>query len=477
MPWPGFEIGGYDYKFINTPPDGLLCRICHLPSRDPFLSICCGHNFCESCLDDYKRATFFDSISCPVCRVGDFLTVRNKLSHRELKSLHVMCANNERGCEWQGKLSNINEHITNDDTGCPFEDVSCPNICGKVLQRQYLANHVETECPRREVRCKYCHISGGHYFIENEHKEKCPKFPLPCPNECEAGDVLRENMETHRKECPLEMVQCEYHDVGCEERMMRKRKKEHEKDKMEEHLTLAKHRLDDTNQELSSTKSKLVDTESELTGAKSQLACSIKQINQLMLVVNQTPIPQERNSSFSSHGSSVISAIKWSVKLVAMATMIKSGDQVCPVIVNVTEFGKRKEEKTSYFSHPFYTHNEGYKMRLRVDAAGNGTGKGTHMSVFLYLMKGAHDDKVPWPLTGKFEIRLLNQISDNDHFTKTVSFEGDASAMYVRRVTDDKVSRPSFGFRHFICNEDLQKVTFTHNYVRGDGVFIQVNKL
>ena len=37
---------------------------------------------------------------------------------------------------------------------------------------------------------------------------------------------------------------------------------------------------------------------------------------------------------------------------------------------------------------------KGYKMCLRGDAAGSGDGKGTHLSMFLYLMKGSHDDEL-----------------------------------------------------------------------------------
>ena len=46
-------------------------------------------------------------------------------------------------------------------------------------------------------------------------------------------------------------------------------------------------------------------------------------------------------------------------------------------------------------------------MCLRVHAAGND--KGTHLSVYLYLMKGPHDDELCNMATeGKFEIKLLN---------------------------------------------------------------------
>ena len=47
------NIGGYEYNFISGPPvDRLVCKICHLPSREPYLSVCCGHLFCKSCLDN-----------------------------------------------------------------------------------------------------------------------------------------------------------------------------------------------------------------------------------------------------------------------------------------------------------------------------------------------------------------------------------------------------------------------------------------
>ena len=45
----------------------------------------------------------------------------------------MICTNKERGCEWQGKLNDINNHLGNSD-GCQFEDVKCANECGKRLQ-------------------------------------------------------------------------------------------------------------------------------------------------------------------------------------------------------------------------------------------------------------------------------------------------------------------------------------------------------
>ena len=244
------NIGGYDYDLVSKPPDRLVCKICHLPSRDPYLSVCCGHLFCKSCLDNVRKAAAFTN-ACPVCRDEEFVTFPNKAVDREVKELHIYCTNKEKGCEWQGELNYINNHLGNSD-GCQFEEVKCSNECGKMIQRQYLTSHVETECPRRKVNCQYCHDTGEHQFIEGQHKEECPKLLLPCPNtSCEVGSVLREDMEAHRKECPLEMIECEYYSVGCKRvKLARKDLEEHDNEKMKDHLMMTKNELTTTKTQL-----------------------------------------------------------------------------------------------------------------------------------------------------------------------------------------------------------------------------------
>ena len=74
-------------------------------------------------------------------------------------------------------------------------------------------------------------------------------------------------MEAHRKECPLEMIQCEYYSVGCKiVKLVHEDFKEHYEENMKEHLML--------------TKSKLADT-------TIQLEVAMKQINILTTVVNR----------------------------------------------------------------------------------------------------------------------------------------------------------------------------------------------
>ena len=115
-------IGGYDYDFVDTPHDRFICKICHLPSRDPHLSECCGHLFCKTCLDNIHKAAAITN-ACPICRDEEFKTFRNKAIDREVKVFHIHCTNREKGCKWQGELNDISNHLTS-NVSCRFEESS-----------------------------------------------------------------------------------------------------------------------------------------------------------------------------------------------------------------------------------------------------------------------------------------------------------------------------------------------------------------
>ena len=99
-------------------------------------------------------------------------------------------------------------------------------------------------------------------------------------------------------------------------------------------------------------------------------------------------------------------------------------------------------------------------MCLYIDAAGDG--KGTYLSLYLYLMKGSHDNELTWPLRGKFEIKLLNQISDSEHHSNSIVVTDDDCS---NRVTESE----------FISNNNLHKITPTCQFLKDDRLFFQVS--
>lgn len=49
----------------------------------------------------------------------------------------------------------------------------------------------------------------------------------------------------------------------------------------------------------------------------------------------------------------------------------------------------------------FYTSKYGYKMCLRIYLNGDGTGRGTHLSLFFVVMRGHSDALLKWPFNQK----------------------------------------------------------------------------
>ena len=83
------EYGGYEYKFMNTVPDRCVCNICHLPSRDVYMTgqCCQGLTICKSYLDQWQT-TAGNAARCPVCRNEEGKFHPNYPIVREIKSLH-----------------------------------------------------------------------------------------------------------------------------------------------------------------------------------------------------------------------------------------------------------------------------------------------------------------------------------------------------------------------------------------------------
>lgn len=260
------DFGGYDYTFVTPPPDTLLCKICRLPSRDPHMTLCCGHVFCMSCISKVESST------CCICRAtkrGQYKLYKNKQAEREVWSLQIYCSNKEKGCKWQGELNSITaEHLKPGSIdGCQYEDMKCSNGCGAMVQRCRFTQHIRNECPHRIVRCPHCHRNGKQLFVDGEHLRQC-QLPVSCPNKCTTEKICQNKMKEHRSQCPLEIIRCAYHSLGCKEVMARKDQGTHNERNLEKHLAL-------TNQALAMQRSftkELATIKSDMATIKQQLA-------------------------------------------------------------------------------------------------------------------------------------------------------------------------------------------------------------
>ena len=249
------SYGGYEYEFCNGDDDGkYTCNVCVKVLKDPHLTSCCGQHFCESCLSFWFGK---GQKVCPHCRArgAKFRHFLDKSFKREIEILLVVCSNKDKGCSWKGELSSVQSHFSS-SAGCDYVKVECPNQCPSVFDivprrilRKNLTNHLENECYLRPYKCEYCELKDTYQAITGDgidvwdsqrrgHYAVCPKYPLKCPNKCSSDDILRKDMEDHRKKCPKEVVCCAFEEAGCQVKVIRSDLDRHMKDSQFEHMSL-----------------------------------------------------------------------------------------------------------------------------------------------------------------------------------------------------------------------------------------------
>ena len=134
---------------------------------------------------------------------------------------------------------------------------------------------------------------------------------------------------------------------------------------------------------------------------------------------------------------------------------------------NLRDYTRRKAEasagtKLSLYSQPFYTHRYGYKMCARVYLNGNGTGKGSHLSLFFVVMRGEYDNLLKWPFPCKLTMILLDQETSQSHMSDTIrpdpnssSFRKPASEMNIASEYPLFISHNVLETRKFIQDDTL----------------------
>ena len=130
--------------------------------------------------------------------------------------------------------------------------------------------------------------------------------------------------------------------------------------------------------------------------------------------------------------------------------------RVCipPIEFIMSDADQQRKENATWYSPSFYTHQRGYKMSLHVSPNGFATARGTHVSVYVCLVRGEFDEHLNWPFRGNITIQLLNQQEDKNHHEIKIRFTDTATDDIAGRVTRGMRANP-WGKSSFISHDAL----------------------
>ena len=151
-----------------------------------------------------------------------------------------------------------------------------------------------------------------------------------------------------------------------------------------------------------------------------------------------------------------------------------SYNDTAPIILKIPNFAEKVNNNDIWYSEPFFAFERGYQMVLGLDAAGSHRGRGSHMSVYIFLSKGPYDDELEqsghWPMIGSFLIELLNQHNDSLHHSKIIWFAKLCSHCSNRVLNATKII--GYGHDRFISLEVLKNKTLYHE---NDNIYFRVS--
>lgn len=131
----------------------------------------------------------------------------------------------------------------------------------------------------------------------------------------------------------------------------------------------------------------------------------------------------------------------------------------------------RSGRANSITSQPFYTGRPGYKFSISLYPNGRKEGKGTHLALYVAILKGEYDGELPWPFKGRCTVSIVDQErrdrSPSRGFNAQVLLP-DASRNFDKPTTAQNEGR---GWQKFISHGEL--MSWPH-LTRHDSLLLRV---
>lgn len=228
---------------------------------------------------------------------------------------------------------------------------------------------------------------------------------VQCPN-C-GIDVIQNDLDGHKKACPLETVQCKYY--GCTATFHRKDAEKHERVALLNHSKLMLQLPVHLKDILYAARLK------DKAGFDRDMAVLSKMIAtvRIHLIILLILLTLMSGYGIISRGEKYIHNFFYDAEQIGPRPY-----DVAPVVIKMPGFREKLRQKKEWVSRSFYAFDGGYLVYLRVHAAGSDADKNRFVSVYIFLAK---DHKFHWPqktMCGKFKVTLLNQLNDQDHYTQ-----------------------------------------------------------
>lgn len=504
-------------RFVLQLEQQLSCPSCGGIVLNPHQTGC-GHIFCAQCVRAYienggSSKCPFDSI--PIKPEEIF---QDNCCKRELLNLEIYCTN-APDCTHRGTLCNLQDHLK----ACQYERIRCSNVgCNDTVLRKNLMDHQRNICAVRLESCHHCRQSFPVSQLLIHQKTSCLEIEIPCPNKC-LQMIKRHKLQAHANECLEVETDCIYKNYGCTFRGKREKVQVHENSEFSSHVLLVlesnaklEKQVEQLQQDMLVQQEALKDKSLVVSNLDRDIILCDSTLTTLQRSVEEQQVRicrvqrelRDLRGVLGSELSEELPSLRASLdslrQQVAVTESLREHlgalEQTCQrhtrlldihveqlqcneqrfrqlestsydgkLIWKVRDYWHRKEAGTPLNSTPFYTSRSGYKISVRAYLSGYNSGRGTHLSLYITIMRGDFDSLLPWPFRQSITLTLLDQSGSKNHQSNT--FTPDTSSDSFHRPKSD--ANVATGFPRVISHGDLEAPK-NAVYVRDDTLFIKV---
>ncbi|KAM6972483.1 TNF receptor-associated factor 5 [Aplochiton taeniatus] len=492
-------------RFVLGLEEQYVCPTCRAVVLNPHQAGC-GHIFCYHCIQQLLEKSPVRP-SCPldgaVIKADEVF--QDNCCKREISNLEVYCPNSP-ACTNSLPLCRLQDHLRL----CAYEVLSCPRPgCGEGMQRHLLPEHLSSLCSLRHLTCPQCLEPQLHSRLKlSEHCEVCPEEEADCVYRkygCSAR-ARRGQLKAHEESSLSQHVLLMLGSTTVLETQMEALQEEvqvrHQVCQEESQvLSGLERQVQPLVQQVNRCDHTLSSVQLSLMQQKENISAVCHQIQQLSRVIGPAA-GQDQLSALRTSLDTVCQQVSASEGLQDHLVALEENYKRHSLLLDIhsTQLGRHEErfselEATSYDgrliwkvdnvhqrrqaevrgqpaclnSAPFHTGRCGYKLCLRAYLNGDGEGRGTHLSLYVVLMRGDFDPLLPWPFSQPVVLSLLDQGGRSDH--RTLSFRPDPGSSSFQQPLSS--SNTASGFSSFITHAQLE-TPGNAVYVRDDTMFIKV---
>jgi TNF receptor-associated factor 4 len=353
-------------------------------------------------------------------------------------------------------------------------ETKCP-ICNKVLREPYQADCCGKSycrlCIERHKSnlqpCLECESKAFNLFHNKGLQKTIYGLSVYCTYKNEGCDwtgelkELDNHLNTHPQAskvldgCEFVAINCPMSFAGCQVSLQRKDMKDH----LTESGTAINHQLQGA--EIQHY------THDKIEHIEQQLQSLLEEMKRMKIGMREL---EGDKQYLQQQNIELESRVKKLEERHELATRV--GMAIGPVRFAMKNFMEYKHTNENWFSPPFYTHPQGYKVCLCVVANGEGPLYGKYTSVLLHTMKGDFDSYLKWPLRAAISVLLIDQEGEEKHHIKKLEFTDRTPDDVASRVTEGERAKFGWGLFQYIEHDKLEP-----RYLKNDCLCFQIGQI